>query len=192
VDFLDKALEKAKAARPQAPEAQTPAAPGVSPPRTPPPLSGAGAAVGEIHYTTTRTLPVNAAWLQSQRIVTGASDDKVGEAYKHLRTQIVQRTRAENKNLLMVTGPLANEGKTLTAINLAISLSQEVDKTVLLVDADLRRPTVHDYLGCPGNPAWWTICPAAKPSPNSWCTRRVSPSLWSCPGAAPLPRPRSW
>jgi len=71
----------------------------------------------------------------------------VGEAYKHLRTQIVQRTKAGNKNLLMLTGPLANEGKTLTAINLAISLSQEMDKTVLLVDADLRRPTIHEYFG---------------------------------------------
>jgi len=46
-----------------------------------------------------------------------------------------------------LTGLQAGEGKTLTAINLAISLSQEVDKTVLLVDADLRRPAIHEYLG---------------------------------------------
>jgi len=128
-------------------EAQAAAAPRISPSRTPPPLSGAGATVGEIHYTNTRTLPVDAEGLRSRRIVTGAADDKVGEAYKHLRTQIVQRTKAGNKNLLMLTGPLANEGKTLTAINLAISLSQEMDKTVLLVDADLRRPTIHEYFG---------------------------------------------
>ena len=108
--------------------------------------------MGEIHYTVTRTVPVSAEKLRSQRIVTGASDDPVGEAYKLLRTHVVQRTRAENKNILMLTGPQAGEGKTLTAINLAISLSQEVDKTVLLVDADLRRPAIQEYLGLPKGP----------------------------------------
>ncbi len=149
MDFLDKALEKAKAAKPETEKPKVSGAPRVSIPETPPPLSGPGASVGEIHYTVTRTLPVNPERLLRQRIITGAMDDKVGEAYKLLRTQIVQRTRGENKNLLMITGPLPNEGKTLTAINLAISLAQEVDKTVLLVDADLRRPTVNEYFGLP-------------------------------------------
>jgi protein-tyrosine kinase len=191
VDFLDKALEKAKAARPQdakpqAPEAQTPSAPGVSLPRIAPPLSGAGAAVGEIHYTTTRTLPVNAEYLRSQRIVTGASDDKVGEAYKHLRTQIVQRTRAENKNLLMVTGPLSNEGKTLTSINLAISLSQEVDKTVLLVDADLRRPSVHEYLGLPREFGLVDYLSGSKTIPELLVHPEGFPKFVILPGGRPI------
>ncbi|MGQ9688715.1 MAG: CpsD/CapB family tyrosine-protein kinase [Desulfobaccales bacterium] len=152
MDFLDKALEKAKAGKTKVDEGPTSPGPrGVVPP-TPPPLSGAGAAVGEIHYTSTRTVPVNPEWLRTQRIVTGAEDDKVGEAYKLLRTQVVQRTKGENKNLLMLTGPQPGEGKTLTAINLAVSLSQEIDKTVLLVDANLRRPTIHEYLGLPEGP----------------------------------------
>jgi len=108
--------------------------------------------VGEIQYTFSRTVPVNAERLRSQRVITGDTDELVGETYKLLRTQVVQRTRAENKNVLMLTGPRPGEGKTLTAINLAISLSQDVDKTVLLVDADLRRPSVHEYLGLPRGP----------------------------------------
>uniref|UniRef100_A0A7C3V565 Exopolysaccharide biosynthesis protein n=1 Tax=Desulfobacca acetoxidans TaxID=60893 RepID=A0A7C3V565_9BACT len=171
MDFLDKALEKAKAAKPQAgkPQAEEgPTSPGLREvvPPTPPPLSGAGAAVGEILYTTTRTVPVNADWLRSQRIVTGASDDKVGEAYKLLRTQILHRTKADNKNLLMLTGPQPGEGKTLTAINLAVSLSQEIDKTVLLVDADLRRPTIHEYLGLPAGPGLGDYLTGAKTIPE--------------------------
>lgn len=150
--FLDKALEKAKARSPNTGEGQTSAAPKAASPETSPPLSGPRALLGEIRYTVTCTVPVSPEQLRSQRIVTGASNDPVGEAYKLLRTHIVQRTRAENKNLLMLTGPLAGEGKTLTAINLAISLSQEVDKTVLLVDADLRRPAVHEYFGLPSGP----------------------------------------
>jgi exopolysaccharide/PEP-CTERM locus tyrosine autokinase len=151
MDFLDKALEKAKAIKPKT-EGQIPSAPKVSPLETPPPLGGARPPLGEIQYTHTRTVPVNAEHLRRQRIVTGATDNQVGEAYKHLRTQIFQRTKEENKNLLMMTGPLPGEGKTLSAINLAISLSQEVDKTVLLVDADLRRPTVHKYFGLSSGP----------------------------------------
>jgi protein-tyrosine kinase len=152
LDFLDKALEKARARKPKAEKDRTSSAPKAAPPEPPPPLSAPGAPVGEIQYTVTRTVPVSAGQLRNQRIVTGAADDPVGEAYKLLRTHIVQRTRAENKNLLMLTGPQAGEGKTLTAINLAISMSQEIDKTVLLVDADLRRPTMHEYFGLPRGP----------------------------------------
>jgi exopolysaccharide/PEP-CTERM locus tyrosine autokinase len=190
VDFLDKAIEKAKAAKPQdakpqAPEAQTPAAPGVSSTRTPPPLSGSGASVGEIYYTVTRTVPVNPELLRSKKIVTGALDDKVGEAYKLLRTQILQRTKGENKNLLMLTGPLVNEGKTLTAINLAISLSQEVDKTVLLVDADLRRPTVHEYFGLPRGPGLVDYLSGAKTIPELLVHPEGFPKLVILPGGRP-------
>jgi capsular exopolysaccharide synthesis family protein len=52
----------------------------------------------------------------------------------------------------MITGPLPGEGKTLTAINLAISISQEVDTSVLLVDADLRQPSIHRVFGLPPGP----------------------------------------
>ena len=52
----------------------------------------------------------------------------------------------------MVTGPLPNEGKTLTTINLAIAISQQVGQTVLLVDGDLRNPSIHRYLDLPSGP----------------------------------------
>lgn len=50
-------------------------------------------------------------------------------------------------NSVAITSPGFNEGKTLTAINLAISLAMEVDYTVLLVDADLRHPSVQNFFG---------------------------------------------
>ncbi len=52
-------------------------------------------------------------------------------------------------NLIMVTSARPGEGKTFTAINLAISLAAELDTTVLLVDADVTRPSVMDVLGLP-------------------------------------------
>ena len=57
-----------------------------------------------------------------------------------------------NGNLIMVTSSLPGEGKTFTAINLAVSIAMELDRTVLLVDADVARPSVPNFLGLPLNP----------------------------------------
>ncbi|HUG25783.1 XrtA-associated tyrosine autokinase [Piscinibacter sp.] len=53
----------------------------------------------------------------------------------------------ERANLIMVTSSLPGEGKTFVAINLAVSMAMELDKTVLLVDADVSRPSVLTRLG---------------------------------------------
>jgi capsular exopolysaccharide synthesis family protein len=66
----------------------------------------------------------------------------VAEAYRVLRTALLLSTARELK-LLVVTSALPGEGKTSTAVNLAIVFAQ-LGKRVLLVDADLRRPRVHD------------------------------------------------
>jgi exopolysaccharide/PEP-CTERM locus tyrosine autokinase len=57
-----------------------------------------------------------------------------------------------NANLIMVTSALPGEGKTFTAINLALSIAMEVDRRVLLVDADVVRPSVPRVLGLPDLP----------------------------------------
>jgi protein-tyrosine kinase len=58
----------------------------------------------------------------------------------------------ENGNLIMVTSALAGEGKSFTAINLAMSIATELDNTVMLVDADVARPSVLRVLGLPASP----------------------------------------
>ena len=71
----------------------------------------------------------------------------VAEEYRKLKSILVKMTRGDDfKNTLMVTSSVPGEGKSTTALNLAISLAQEYDHTVLLIDADLRRPTVHSCL----------------------------------------------
>lgn len=70
------------------------------------------------------------------------------EEYRKLRAQVVQLTRGlPFRNTLLVTSAGSGEGKTVTALNLALALAQEFDYTVLLVDTDLRKPSVHEYLG---------------------------------------------
>ena len=53
----------------------------------------------------------------------------------------------KNGNLIMVTSALAGEGKSFCTVNLAMSIAMEMDRTVLLVDADVARPTVPKILG---------------------------------------------
>ena len=57
-----------------------------------------------------------------------------------------------NGNLIMVTSSLPDEGKTFTAINLAMSIATELDYTVMLVDADVARPSIMNVLGIPTGP----------------------------------------
>jgi len=85
--------------------------------------------------------------LRKQRIIAGFDPCQYVDTYKVLRTRVLQKMRERGWNTLAVTSPDANAGKTVAAINLAISLASEVNQTVLLVDANLRNPNVHQCLG---------------------------------------------
>jgi protein-tyrosine kinase len=74
-------------------------------------------------------------------------DERALRAYKMLRTRVLQRMVGNNWYSIAVTGSTAGEGKSLTAINLAIALAQDVNTWVFLVDLDLQRPQVASYLG---------------------------------------------
>jgi exopolysaccharide/PEP-CTERM locus tyrosine autokinase len=99
-------------------------------------------------YTKTRVVSPGTGHLQRHRIMTLINDPEVMDYYNVLRTQVLHRTRPNGHNTLMVTSVLAGEGKTITAINLAVSIAREVKQTVLLVDTDLRNPKIHEYLDC--------------------------------------------
>lgn len=101
----------------------------------------------DIVYTQTRQVDLYPGWLKQHRIISGDSQDEVARAYKVLRTQVSQRMRQHGWRTLGVTSPGPGEGKTLTAINLSISVALERNQSVLLVDANLGKPSIHSYLG---------------------------------------------
>jgi exopolysaccharide/PEP-CTERM locus tyrosine autokinase len=71
----------------------------------------------------------------------------VAEIYRKLKSVILHLTKGEpRRNTLLVTSSLSGEGKSITSINLACALARDYDHTVLLVDADLRKPSLHKYL----------------------------------------------
>jgi len=89
--------------------------------------------------------------LASRRIFVGADDERYavkGHAvYKALRTSVLRQLDLHQLNSLMVVGPTQNVGKTLTAINIALAMARNQEKRVLLVDLDLRSPSIHKELG---------------------------------------------
>ncbi len=74
-------------------------------------------------------------------------DSPVAEEYRRLKSMVIRKTKKDFLNTLMITSAVDGEGKSITAINLAVSLAQEIDHSILLVDSDLRNPMIHKYLG---------------------------------------------
>jgi protein-tyrosine kinase len=74
------------------------------------------------------------------------------EQYRSLRTRIKRAEHGRAVRAIVVTSPNKGDGKSLTAANLAITMAQEFQQRVLLLDADLRRPSVHTLFGVPGGP----------------------------------------
>lgn len=138
MDRIKKALEKARQEREGAGEQDAQPAPRVEAHSQP---------TDGIHYTKTRVVDTRPTVLKNNRVITGIGPGPVADAYRILRTKVLHRMRQNNWNALAVTSPGAGEGKTLTAVNLAISLAMEVNHTVLLVDLDLRRPMVASCFG---------------------------------------------
>lgn len=74
-----------------------------------------------------------------------ALEFQVTEAYKKARTNLVYSIIKKGCKKVIVTSPYKSEGKTTTAVNVAIALAQQVDTKVLIIDCDLRRPTIHTF-----------------------------------------------
>ena len=101
----------------------------------------------DIVYTSTAVRSVSQDILKRQRLIGGVEDARWTETFRLLRTRVLQLLHAKGWNSLAVTSAEAQTGKSLIAVNLAISLAMEMDYSVLLVDANLDNPSLHNILG---------------------------------------------
>ncbi|CAM2750401.1 XrtA-associated tyrosine autokinase [Janthinobacterium lividum] len=103
--------------------------------------------------------PLNLARLAEQGMLThDGGRSSVAEDFRIIKRPLLRQARASGAeairhgNLIVVTSAMPGEGKTYCAINLAMSIAMEMDITVLLVDADVARPSVLKVLGLPPEP----------------------------------------
>jgi len=146
----------------------------------------------EVESSHARRIDIDRASLRSRRVVFPEDSGPAARAYRMLRTQLLQLVRTHELRTIGIVSAADGEGKTVTAINLALSLAAEPNQTVLLVDLDLHRPNVAVLLGLPaqcGLEAWlsgdafiddlfWGLAGIER--------LRVLPTVAPCPGSSDL------
>ena len=94
-----------------------------------------------------KEIPLDARHLEAQRIIAHDVRDPRSRAFDMLRTQILQSMDLKSWQFLGITSPTEGCGKSVVAINLALSIARQPERQVLLVDLDLQKPQVANYLG---------------------------------------------
>lgn len=150
------AIEAAAAVAPIAPAPDVPAHAAPAPGEPAP--AAEQAAPRPAQKSSTRRVELDLNRMRDMGMVTAAGGrTRLLEDFRVIKRPLLQRAFAERKdsdkpgNLIMVTSSLPGEGKTYCAINLAMSIAMELDHTVLLVDADVARPSVLRSLGLPAH-----------------------------------------
>jgi protein-tyrosine kinase len=103
--------------------------------------------VDSIPRTKTPPVGIDPEVLRNNRIIMAHYNDPRADIFRVLRTNILKQLRENNWNSFAITSATAGAGKTFVSINLAIAIAMEGNQSVLLVDADLRRPCIGRYLG---------------------------------------------
>jgi capsular exopolysaccharide synthesis family protein len=122
-----------------------------------PPYGTAGAysdaePLPSFEYEQTRVVPVPAAVLRKNRVVAGFAHDPYADIFRMLRVQALKHLQGVKGTTIGVCSPNPGVGKSFVAANLAVSLALGVEHTVLLVDADFRRPSLQSYFGLDHGP----------------------------------------
>jgi capsular exopolysaccharide synthesis family protein len=81
-----------------------------------------------------------------------APQSTVAEQYRAIRARLAQREESQPLRSILVTSPAAGDGKSVTAANMALTMAQEFQRRVLLMDADLRAAAVHEMFGVDRGP----------------------------------------
>jgi protein-tyrosine kinase len=94
-----------------------------------------------VRYSRTKIQVNDPEKLRNNKVFSVFDDMETTDQIKILRTQVIRKLKAIGGNSLLITSANPYEGKTFTSINLGVSIAKEFDLTVLIIDADIRRPT---------------------------------------------------
>jgi protein-tyrosine kinase len=181
VDSIKQAVELARAAE-SAPRQNVGSAPGLS--------DGLRNSQPDLHV---RDIRLNPAHLEAARIVAHGGSGQHGRYYDMLRTQVLQELDKKSWQFLAITSPTAGCGKSVTACNLALSIARLPERSVLLVDLDLRKPMVADYLGLGRNEGVLGVLEGRVALSSAVLQAGIGPSsLMVLPGSVSSPGSSEW
>jgi capsular exopolysaccharide synthesis family protein len=124
-----------------------------------------------------------------EKTVAGALRTDSIEQYRRISGLLHHAQESRGVKVIMVASAVPGEGKTLTAANLAMTLAESFQRSVLLIDADLRRPSVHQVFRLPNKTG---LSDSLHPgSPGKVMSLRVSPQLTVLPSGPPTADPMS-
>ena len=103
--------------------------------------------IDKISYNKTTVIKLDQSSLERNRIVSHAKNNLYSGVFDSLRTQVLQKMEENGWKTIAVVSPTPASGKTFVSINLAISIAHQPQKTAILLDLDLRRPKIANYLG---------------------------------------------
>src|SRR5580692_8308752 len=113
---------------------------------------------------------------------------QMAESYRALRTSLLLSNLGAPPKVIMITSALPQEGKTTTSINCAVVLAQK-NVRVLLIDADLRRPSIHKTLGMGPRSGLSSVLTGSATLKQTITTSSILPNLWVLPAGTPPPNP---
>jgi protein-tyrosine kinase len=181
VDSIKQAVELARAAE-NTPGQTTRPSPGLSADHRFNPYDGH---VKEVH--------LNSAQLERSRIVAQGASAQHGRYYDMMRTQVLQEMDKKSWQFLAVTSPTAACGKTVTACNLAISIARLPERSVLLVDLDLRKPMIANYLGIENTDGVLSVLEGRATLSSAVLRASIGPnSFMVLPGTVPTAGSSEW
>jgi exopolysaccharide transport family protein len=113
---------------------------------------------------------------------------QMAESYRALRTSLLLSNLGSPPKVIMVTSALPQEGKTTTSINCAVVLAQKGVR-VLLIDSDLRRPSIHKTLGMGPRSGLSNVLTGSTTLENAITRTSILPNLYILPAGTPPPNP---
>ena len=149
MERIKQAIEKAKKQQPNGPAITAAIQPYTQEEITASPEPKSLFDLSKVAYSKTRIIKLRAENLEKNRIFAFNKNDPTSVIMDVLRTQVLQKMEEYGWRTVAITSPTPAVGKTVIAINLAMSIAQKTDKTAMLVDFDLRNPRIGAYLGIP-------------------------------------------
>ncbi len=144
-----------------------------------------GSLIGEVGAT---RLTVAASREAVELVTQARPQSQMAESYRALRTSLLLSTSGAPPKVILITSALPQEGKTTTSLNTAIVLAQKGSR-VLLIDADLRRPSVHKALKLGPRTGLSNVLTGSAQLHQATVRSTLVPTLFVLPAGTPPPNP---